>query len=473
MAATTDATEVVYELEGTLLEACSCGVLCPCWIGEDPDGGACDAFNAYHFDSGTIRGIDVSGLNFVRVVHIPGNVLTPASWKQVVFIDERASDDQRQAILDAYDGKLGGPLADLAGLIGETLGVERASDHPRGPRRQGQAHDRRRGAFRDAPVHRPRRDDDHTARLAVLHRSPAPPPTSRWPTARRAAAPVRNAVVAGEPQRDPGRLSDPAHGMSATATTTTGGRVPPTVVGAIVIAWALAVGAEISGRGTALHHDALIEGELPYALALVLFLVAWQAMIAAMMVPSTLPLLRLFAAAATGQPRPRAAIAAFLAGYALVWTAFGWLAFVGDTMVHATVDRTPWLQQHDWLIAGGTLALAGAFQFSALKDRCLRCAATRRLPAAPLRTRTSRGACARTPARPLLPRCCWALMLLMFAAGVANLWWMAGLTALMVYEKTGAGGRRAVPVAGIALLACAALVLAHPHWLPALLGGSH
>src|SRR6476659_2848421 len=85
-------TKSGYVLEGTLLEACSCGVLCPCWIGEDPDGGACDAFNAYHFDSGTIRGIDVSGLNFVRVVHIPGNVLTPASWKQVVFVDERASD---------------------------------------------------------------------------------------------------------------------------------------------------------------------------------------------------------------------------------------------------------------------------------------------------------------------------------------------------------------------------------------------
>jgi hypothetical protein len=46
MTATADATKVVYELEGTLLEACSCGVLCPCWIGEDPDGGACDAFNA-------------------------------------------------------------------------------------------------------------------------------------------------------------------------------------------------------------------------------------------------------------------------------------------------------------------------------------------------------------------------------------------------------------------------------------------
>jgi predicted metal-binding membrane protein len=262
--------------------------------------------------------------------------------------------------------------------------------------------------------------------------------------------------------------------MSATATRATRTKVPPAIVGAIAIAWTLAVAAEISGRGSALHHDALIEGKLPYVLALVLFLVAWQAMVAAMMVPSSLPLVRLFANAAAGQPRPRAAMAAFLGGYALVWTAFGWLAFVGDTMVHTTVDRTPWLQHHEWLIAGGTLALAGAFQFSALKDRCLEVC---RHPGAFLLRHYERG----LPAAFALGRrhglfcvgCCWALMLLMFAAGVANLWWMAGLTALMVYEKTGAGGRRAVPVAGIALLACAALVLAHPHWLPAILGGEH
>ena len=262
--------------------------------------------------------------------------------------------------------------------------------------------------------------------------------------------------------------------MSATTTGTPRTRVPPTVVGAIAVAWALAVIAEISGRGTALHHDALIEGKLPYALALVLFLVAWQAMIAAMMVPSSLPLLRLFTSAAAGQPRPRAAIAAFLGGYALVWTAFGALAFIGDTMIHATVDRTPWLQHHEWLIAGGTLALAGAFQFSRLKDRCLEVC---RHPGAFLLRHYERG----LPAAFALGRrhglfclgCCWALMLLMFAAGVANLWWMAGLTALMVYEKTGPGGRRAVPVAGVMLLTFAALVLVHPHWLPAILGGHH
>jgi len=122
-----EATGVVYDLEGTLLEACSCDILCPCWVGEDPDGGSCDAFNAYHFDRGTIRGVDVSNLSFVKVVRIPGNVLAPASWRQVIFVDDRAPDEQLRALVDAYQGNLGGPLADLAGLVGETLGVERAA----------------------------------------------------------------------------------------------------------------------------------------------------------------------------------------------------------------------------------------------------------------------------------------------------------------------------------------------------------
>ena len=121
------ATKAGYVLEGTLLEACSCGVLCPCWIGEDPDGGQCFAFNAYHFDSGTINGVDVSGLNIVNVVHIPGNVLTPGSWKVVMFVDSAGTEEQREAILGAYQGKFGGPLADLAGLIGEVVEVRSAN----------------------------------------------------------------------------------------------------------------------------------------------------------------------------------------------------------------------------------------------------------------------------------------------------------------------------------------------------------
>lgn len=62
-------------------------------------------------------------------------------------------------------------------------------------------------------------------------------------------------------------------------------------------------------------------------------------------------------------------------------------------------------------------------------------------------------------------------MLIGFAAGFANLWWMMALTALMVYEKTARGGLRAVPIAGAVLLTWSALVFVHPAWLPSAFGG--
>lgn len=119
-------TDFEYDLKGTLLEACSCGILCPCWVGEDPDQGNCDAFVAYHLDEGKIRGVDVGGLSMVNVVQIPGNILTPGSWRVAIFVDDRASDEQLDALVAAYGGKLGGPLADLAGLVGEIVDVRRA-----------------------------------------------------------------------------------------------------------------------------------------------------------------------------------------------------------------------------------------------------------------------------------------------------------------------------------------------------------
>jgi hypothetical protein len=118
-------TPVAYDLEGSLLEVCTCNTLCPCWIGEDPDGGTCQSVIAYHFDRGTIRGVDVSGLTIAGAVFIPGNVLE-GNWKQVVFIDDKASDEQAQAMEDAFTGKLGGPWADLAQLVGERVAIERA-----------------------------------------------------------------------------------------------------------------------------------------------------------------------------------------------------------------------------------------------------------------------------------------------------------------------------------------------------------
>ena len=113
---------MAYAIEGRLLEACSCGGPCPCWVGDDPDGGTCDAFLAYHYDRGHINNVDVGGLTLTLVAHIPGNVLK-GNWKVAAFVDKRASPQQKEAILAAHTGKLGGPLADLSELVGEVVGV--------------------------------------------------------------------------------------------------------------------------------------------------------------------------------------------------------------------------------------------------------------------------------------------------------------------------------------------------------------
>ncbi|MBI4905424.1 MAG: DUF1326 domain-containing protein [Acidobacteria bacterium] len=114
-----------YELEGRLLEVCDCKVLCPCWIGEDPDNGTCDGVVTHHFDKGTIDGVDVSGLSIALLGRIPGNILQ-GNWKVVVVIDDKASPQQEQALMNCYSGKLGGPVADLAKLVGEIVSVQRA-----------------------------------------------------------------------------------------------------------------------------------------------------------------------------------------------------------------------------------------------------------------------------------------------------------------------------------------------------------
>jgi hypothetical protein len=115
-------TEKAYMLDGTLLEACSCGGPCPCWVGDDPDGGRCDSVNAYHIDQGHVEGLDVSNLSFVQVNQIPGNVLA-GNWRAIFYIDDRATPAQREVILRVFTGKLGGALAGVAGLVGERVAV--------------------------------------------------------------------------------------------------------------------------------------------------------------------------------------------------------------------------------------------------------------------------------------------------------------------------------------------------------------
>jgi len=115
---------MAYHLEGRLLEVCNCRVLCPCWIGEDPDYGTCDTIVAWHFDRGEVDGVDVGGTTIAMIAHIPGNILQ-GNWKAAVYVSDNTTPQQQDAILGVYTGKKGGPVAELAKLVGEVVSVER------------------------------------------------------------------------------------------------------------------------------------------------------------------------------------------------------------------------------------------------------------------------------------------------------------------------------------------------------------
>lgn len=239
--------------------------------------------------------------------------------------------------------------------------------------------------------------------------------------------------------------------------------------GIVFVAWAFVFLAAVTGQEHLLHHDTLSEAN-PQSLLrrLLVFLVAWQVMTAAMMLPSTLPMVRLFARASREQSQPRLVLLAFLGAYVVVWTVFALITFVGDIGLHWLVHHWYWLHHRPWVISGLTLLLAGGFQFSPFKEQCLRVC---RHPMSFLTHHYQRGLQA---AWNLGIRhglyclgCCWALMLVMFAVGVGHLTWMIVLMGIMTFERTWKQGRSLVPIVGIVFLAGGFLILLHPSWLPA------
>jgi hypothetical protein len=131
-----------YKLQGELLEVCDCNTLCPCWIGEDPDNGTCQSTLAYRIEQGEIDGLDVSGLTVACNAFIPGNILA-GNLRVVRYVDDRATPEQERALLKAFRGELGGPLADVAKLVGEEVDARRAAivftvEHGKGTLRVGE-----------------------------------------------------------------------------------------------------------------------------------------------------------------------------------------------------------------------------------------------------------------------------------------------------------------------------------------------
>lgn len=221
--------------------------------------------------------------------------------------------------------------------------------------------------------------------------------------------------------------------------------------------WALLFVAELTGASAALHHHALIEGDLPLTTAIPMFLVGWLVMAAAMMLPASLRAIDALDAGTSLKVSPRQARSAFLATLAVVWIAFGLVAFFGDVGLHHVVDTTPWLAERPWLIESGILALAGGYQLVPLKRRSL-AACRHPVESGVTASEGGNGRLGLGHALACLGSS-WALMLLMFAQGFTSIGWMVALTGVMVYEATGRHGERAASLVGVGLILAALAAL--------------
>ena len=138
---------VSWHLTGSYAETCSCDLMCACNFSFDHGAtyDYCRATLAFDIRSGEIEGTDVSGLKAAFIIDTP-KVMTDGNWRLGVFIDENATDEQADKLTAVFGGQLGGPMAGLAPLVGEMLGVERAAiaivdDGPRHSVRIGDAID--------------------------------------------------------------------------------------------------------------------------------------------------------------------------------------------------------------------------------------------------------------------------------------------------------------------------------------------
>lgn len=237
------------------------------------------------------------------------------------------------------------------------------------------------------------------------------------------------------------------------------------VWGLVFLAWALVFLATVTGQDY-LHHDNLFESHSqPLLLKLLVFLSAWQVMTIAMMLPASLPLIRLFAKVSS-QAEQTLVLPVFLAAYLTIWTGFALFAFLGDLALHYPINSLRWRSQYPELLSSTTLILAGAFQFSSLKEHCLKAC---RHPLSFLTHHYQRGLLAAWNLGIhhglYCLGCCWALMLVMFGVGVDHLTWMLVLTGVMVIEKTSRWSRILVPVVGAILIVWGMAMLLHPTFL--------
>jgi hypothetical protein len=115
---------MAWNIEGTYFENCNCDMVCPCstsglTVAGDQD--RCRVELAFHVDTGNADGVDLADLTVCMLADAPA-MMADGGWKVAVLVDDRATPEQAEALGSIFGGQMGGPLGDLAPLIGEVVG---------------------------------------------------------------------------------------------------------------------------------------------------------------------------------------------------------------------------------------------------------------------------------------------------------------------------------------------------------------
>lgn len=125
-----------WYLKGEYFENCNCDVVCHCVVNgvgilralPNSEDGSCRVTHAFEIEDGRYGGVDLSGLNVVSViVSPPGQPMGLGGWKRGLYVDDRGSGEQQEALGAIFSGKAGGHFALLSALVSEMLGVKPAA----------------------------------------------------------------------------------------------------------------------------------------------------------------------------------------------------------------------------------------------------------------------------------------------------------------------------------------------------------
>jgi hypothetical protein len=115
-----------WTVSGSYFETCNCETLCPCIFLSPPTHGDCTVLVGWHIDKGSLGNVALDGLNLAAAFHSPGH-MAQGNWKAAFYLDARASDPQKDALVKIFSGQMGGAPAALAALVSQVLGVKSAA----------------------------------------------------------------------------------------------------------------------------------------------------------------------------------------------------------------------------------------------------------------------------------------------------------------------------------------------------------